>query len=403
MQIEEVRSHFPALTQKIYDKELIYLDSAATTLKPKEVIDRINHYYSYENSNVHRGAHYLSQKATDLFEEAREEVSHFINAESSAEVVFVKGTTEGINLIAASFGSFLSEGDEIIVTVLEHHANIVPWHMLAEQKKIKVNFVHLDESLDLSLNEYQTLLSEKVKLVALTGCSNTLGIKPKIKDLISMAHQHGSKVLIDAAQLVSQDKIDVRALDCDFLVFSGHKLFGPTGIGVLYGKKKLLDQMPPYQGGGAMISDVSEERTVFNQVPFKFEAGTPHIGGVLGMAAAISFFKKIDINEVKKHERKLVQYFINFFEKEQDVVIYGAKEKLNSIVSFNIKNCHHSDVAQLLDQQGIAVRAGHHCTQPLMKYLKIPGTIRVSFSIYNQESDVEKLAKAIQKAKELLL
>ncbi|MCK6596964.1 MAG: SufS family cysteine desulfurase [Bdellovibrionaceae bacterium] len=403
MQIEEVRSHFPALTQKIYDKELIYLDSAATTLKPKEVIDRINHYYSYENSNVHRGAHYLSQKATDLFEEAREEVSHFINAESSAEVVFVKGTTEGINLIAASFGSFLSEGDEIIVTVLEHHANIVPWHMLAEQKKIKVNFVHLDESLDLSLNEYQTLLSEKVKLVALTGCSNTLGIKPKIKDLISMAHQHGSKVLIDAAQLVSQDKIDVRALDCDFLVFSGHKLFGPTGIGVLYGKKKLLDQMPPYQGGGAMISDVSEERTLFNQVPFKFEAGTPHIGGVLGMAAAISFFKKIDINEVKKHERKLVQYFINFFEKEQDVVIYGAKEKLNSIVSFNIKNCHHSDVAQLLDQQGIAVRAGHHCTQPLMKYLKIPGTIRVSFSIYNQESDVEKLAKAIQKAKELLL
>lgn len=403
MDVQAIKNAFPALKQRIYDKPLVYLDSAATTLKPIPVIEKVTKYYTLENSNVHRGAHYLSQKATEEFEAAREIVAKFINAKSSNEIVFVRGTTEAINLVASSFGQSLNEGDEIIISILEHHANIVPWHMLGVQKKLKIKFIHLNSAQELAIEEYKTLLNPKVKLVALTGCSNTLGTRPDINEFIKLAKANGCKTLIDGAQLVSQKTVDVQTLGCDFFVFSGHKLFAPTGIGVLYAKKELLDAMPPYQGGGAMIYDVNEERTTFNQAPFKFEAGTPHIEGVLGLAEAIKFFNTIPIKDIETHEENLLNLFMAEIKSISDVVVYGSSKNKGSIVSFNLMGAHHSDVAQILDQQAIAVRSGHHCTQPLMKYLKIPGTVRASFSIYNDEEDVMKLIAGIRKTKDLLL
>lgn len=402
MNIQAIRDQFPALKQKIYDKPLVYLDSAATTLKPISVIEKVTKYYTLENSNVHRGAHYLSQKATEDFEAAREIVAQFIHAKSSDEIVFVRGTTEAINLVSNSYGQFLNEGDEIIVSILEHHANIVPWHMLAERKKIKVKFVHLDENLNFNMAEYKALLNSNVKLVAITGCSNTLGTRPELEEILKLAKTVQAKTLVDAAQLISQSQVNVQQLDCDFLVFSGHKLFAPTGIGVLYAKKEILETMPPYQGGGAMISDVSEDRTLYNQVPFRFEAGTPHIEGVLGLAEAIKFFNQIKYSEIEKHEKKLMDLFHQQALSIPELQLFGNKNR-TSIVSFNLKGAHHSDVAQILDQQGIAVRAGHHCTQPLMKYLKITGTARASFSIYNDEQDVLSLISGLKKTKDLLL
>ena len=403
MNNSEIKNLFPALKQKIYDKPLVYLDSAATTLKPISVIEKVRNYYSLENSNVHRGAHYLSQKATDQFEAARENVAQFLNAKSSEEIIFVRGTTEAINLVATSFGESLNEGDEIIISILEHHANIVPWHMLMTKKKIKIKFIHLDAHGNLNLEEYKKLLSPRVKLVSLTACSNTLGLFPDLEAFVTLARLNGSKTLVDGAQLVSQKKVNVQKLNCDFFVFSGHKLFAPTGIGVLFGKKEILNEMPPYQGGGAMISDVSEERTLFNQLPFKFEAGTPHIEGVLGLSEAIHFFKSIPIQEIETHEDLLLKLFMSEVKKIPEVIVYGDSINKGAIVSFNIKGAHHSDVAQILDQQAIAVRAGHHCTQPLMKYLNLQGTVRASFSIYNDEEDVMKLIAGIKKSKELLL
>lgn len=402
MDIKSIREQFPALKQKIYDKPLVYLDSAATTLKPLPVIEKVTKYYTLENSNVHRGAHYLSQKATEDFESARETVAKFIHAKSSEEIVFVRGTTEAINLVANSFGNTLSEGDEIIVSILEHHANIVPWHMLADRKKVKIKFVHLDEQLNFDMAEYKTLLNANVKLVAVTGCSNTLGTRPELHEILKLAKSAHAKTLVDGAQLISQSSVDVSRLDCDFFVFSGHKLFAPTGIGVLYARKEILEQMPPYQGGGAMISDVSEQRTLYNQIPFRFEAGTPHIEGVLGLAEAIKFFKNLDYSSIESHEKKLMDLFHQEADKISELQLFGSRNR-TSIVSFNLKGAHHSDVAQILDQQGIAVRAGHHCTQPLMKYLKITGTARASFSIYNDEQDVFSLILGIKKAKDLLL
>lgn len=402
MDIKAIRDQFPALKQKIYDKPLVYLDSAATTLKPISVIEKVTKYYTLENSNVHRGAHYLSQKATEDFEAARETVAQFIHAKSSDEIVFVRGTTEAINLVSNSYGQSLNEGDEIIVSILEHHANIVPWHMLAERKKVKVRFVHLDENLNFNMSEYKSLLNPNVKLVAITGCSNTLGIRPDLPEILKLAKSIHAKTLVDAAQLISQSQVNVQQLDCDFLVFSGHKLFAPTGIGVLYAKKEILETMPPYQGGGAMISDVSEDRTLYNQIPFRFEAGTPHIEGVLGLAEAIKFFNQIKYSEIEQHEKKLMDLFHQEAVGIPELQLFGNKNR-TSIVSFNMKGTHHSDLAQILDQQGIAVRAGHHCTQPLMKYLKISGTARASFSIYNDQQDVLSLISGLKKAKDLLL
>ncbi len=402
--IKQIKSLFPTLHQKVNGHDLVYLDSAATTMKPLSVIERITRYYRTDNSNVHRGAHYLSQRGTDEFEKARRTVAEFINARQDAEVIFTRGTTESINLVSHSFGrTFLKDGDEIIISIMEHHANVVPWHVLKTEKGIVLKYVYLDQNGQLDLEQLKTLVTPKTKLVSITGCSNTLGTFTDLKTITKLAHSVSAKVLVDAAQLVSQNKIDVQDLDCDFLVFSGHKLFGPTGIGVLYGKHEILEQLPPYQTGGSMISEVTEQATTFHRPPFRFEAGTPHIEGVVGLMTAIEFFNSIDKNWLREHEDKLLDTATRELEKMGGIVIYGGREHKAPILSFNLEGVHNSDVAALMDQQGVAVRSGHHCTQPLMKYLKTVGTIRASFSIYNDLNDVEKFVASVKKAKDLLL
>lgn len=399
----DIRAQFPALDQKIYGQRLAYLDSAATTLKPKVVVDRIQNYYLYESANVHRGAHFLSDQGTRHFEEGRLAAAQFINAKEAEEIIFVRGTTEGINLVAESYGAtFLNEGDEILLTDLEHHANIVPWQILAKKKKIQVKVVPLLPSGELDMDDFRKKIEGRVRLVAVTGASNTLGVRPPVKDIIKMAHQKGAKVLLDAAQLVTQKKVDVQDLDCDFLVFSAHKVFGPTGIGVLYGKKELLNEMPPYQGGGNMISRVSFAGTTFNDVPFRFEAGTPHIEGVIGMKVALDFFKNLDLGKIENWEKSLLNEAELQLSRIGAIQIYGRAQDKGPILSFNLEGQHHSDVSSIIDHHGVAVRAGHHCTQPLMARLGVTGTLRASFSIYNTPQDVEQLVKAVRKAQEML-
>lgn len=395
---------FPTLNQKVNGKDLVYLDSGATTMKPQSVIDRITRYYTLDNSNVHRGAHYLSQRGTDEFEKARLTVAKFINAKTEAEVVFTRGTTESINLIAQTFGKTqLSAGDEIVISIMEHHANVVPWHVLKNEMGVILKYVYLDAHGELDLNQLKSLVNSKTKLISVTGCSNTLGTFTDIKAILKIARSVSAKVLVDAAQLVAQKPIDVQALDCDFLVFSGHKLFGPTGIGIMYARKEILDQMPPYQTGGSMISEVTEQATTFHRAPFRFEAGTPHIEGVVGLMTAIEFFNSIDKTWLRIHEDQLLSAATSELEKLGGVIVYGSKTNKSPIVSFNLDGAHNSDVAALMDQQGVAVRAGHHCTQPLMKYLNITGTVRASFSIYNDLEDVEKFVASVKKAKDMLL
>ncbi len=399
----DIRSEFPALEQKIYGKRLAYLDSAATSLKPRQVADRVRDYYLMESANVHRGAHFLSDQGTRHYEEGRETVAKFLNAKESDEIVFVKGATEGINLVAHSYaGNFLEEGDEILLTDLEHHANIVPWQIVAEQKKIHIKVAESSDAGELKLKDYQNKLNGRVKMVAITGSSNTLGVRPPIKEMIVMARQKGAKVLIDAAQLVTQKKVDVQDLDCDFLVFSAHKIFGPTGVGVLYGKKELLEKMPPYQGGGNMIVKVCYPGTTFNDVPFRFEAGTPHIEGVIGMKTALDFFMSLDLEKIKTWESDLLQMAQAELLKIAGMKLYGVVKEKGPIVSFNLDKRHHSDVASIVDHEGVAVRAGHHCTQPLMARLGVQGTLRASFSIYSSPEDVHQLVKAVRKAQEML-
>jgi cysteine desulfurase/selenocysteine lyase len=402
--IGHIRSLFPTLNQKVHGADLVYLDNGATTMKPQAVIDRIGRYYTFENSNVHRGAHYLSQRGTDEFEKARQTVATFLNAKTDAEIVFTRGTTEAINLVAQTFGkTYLVEGDEIIISILEHHANIVPWQMLKTEKGIVLKYVYLNAQGELDLNQMRSLVTEKTKLISVTGCSNTLGTFIDIPAIVSLARSVSAKILIDAAQLVAQKSIDVQSLDCDFLVFSGHKLFGPTGIGVLYAKKEILDQLPPYQTGGSMISEVTEQVTTFHRAPFRFEAGTPHIEGVLGLMTAIEFFNSIDKDWLRVHEDQLLNAATTELQNLGGITIYGSKKNKSPIVSFNLEGAHNSDVAALMDQQGVAVRAGHHCTQPLMKFLNTTGTVRASFSIYNNLNDVEKFVASVKKAKDLLL
>jgi cysteine desulfurase/selenocysteine lyase len=400
----EVRAHFPALEQTVYGKRLAYLDSAATSLKPRVLADRIQKYYLYENANVHRGAHYLSDQATRHFEESRETVATFLNANEVDEIVFVKGATEGINLVASSYaGEFLKEGDEILITDLEHHANIVPWQLIAKKKKLILKVAKGLENGELDFDDFKQKLNGRVKMVGITGCSNTLGGRPPIKELIRWSHEKGAQVLVDAAQLVMQKKVDVQDLDCDFLVFSGHKIFGPTGIGVLYGKKSLLNSMPPYQGGGSMISEVCFPDTTFNDVPFRFEAGTPHIAGVIGLKTALDFFNQIDIEKIGQWEEQLLQTTQAELGKVPGILLYGQCRNKGPIVSFNLKNLHHSDVSSIMDREGVAVRAGHHCTQPLMARMGITGTLRASLSIYNNAEDIEQLVASVKKAQEMLL
>lgn len=402
--ITSVRNQFKALGQKINGQPLVYLDSAATTLKPDVVVRRIEKFYALEASNVHRGAHHLSDQATRYFESARQQIQKFIGAEFEEEIIFTKGTTEGINIVATSFGeTFLNPGDEIVITELEHHANLVPWQNLCLKKGLKLKYISVlaDGSIDES--SIERMITAKTKLVAFSGCSNTLGTFLPLEKIIAAAKQVGAKTLLDAAQLVSQKNINVKVLDVDFLVFSAHKLFGPFGFGVLYGKRELLNQMPPYQFGGSMISEVNFESTSYNILPFKFEAGTPNVGGAIGTDAAIQFFNSFDINDIFLHEQKLLKMTTERLNTIPEVQIFGQNQNKAAIISFNLKGAHHSDVGQILDQMGIAVRVGHHCTQPLLKKFGLTGAVRASFSIYNTIDDIDKLVLGIEKAKRMLL
>ena len=396
--IERIRSLFPILERKVHGKPLVYFDNAATTQKPQSVIDRISEYYSSENANIHRGVHHLSQIATQDYEDARIRIKNYIGATKENEIIFTKGTTDGINLIASSFGELLNKGDEVLISAMEHHSNIVPWQLLAERKEIvlKVIPIHPDGTLD--MESYTALLSEKTKLVSITHISNTLGTINPIETIINQAHQFGAKILIDGAQSIQHGEINVTKLNCDFFVFSGHKIFGPTGVGILYGKESILDRMPPYQGGGDMIKRVSFDKTSYNELPFKFEAGTPNIVGGLALGAAVKFMESIDTEKAFPYEKKLLSYAENELADIQDLKVYGTSALKTSLVSFNVGKIHPFDIGTLLDKQGIAVRTGHHCTQPLMDFYGIPGTIRASFSIYNTKEEVDTFTHALKRA-----
>ncbi|MBB78851.1 MAG: cysteine desulfurase CsdA [Crocinitomicaceae bacterium] len=400
--VEAIRNDFPILHTKVYEKPLIYFDNASTSQKPKVVINGIKRYYSSYNSNIHRGVHFLSQESTDQFEKTRTKIKEYINASFSEEIIFTKGTTDAINTIAYSFGELISKEDEIIISEMEHHSNIVPWQMLCKRIGCKLKIIPINNNGELILSEFNNLLNKKTKLVSVSHISNTLGTINPIKYIIDSAHKIGAKVLIDGAQSLQHMKIDVKKLDCDFYVFSGHKIFGPTGIGVLYGKKNLLNQMPPYQGGGDMIEKVSFKKTTYNTLPHKFEAGTPNISGTIGLGFAVDYLNKINLNKSEYYENELTTYATKELKKIKDIRIIGEAKKKSSVISFVINNIHPSDIGTLLDKQGIAVRTGHHCTQPLMDYFKIPGTIRVSFAFYNTKKEIDSFILALKKSIKIL-
>lgn len=400
--VREIREEFPALRQLIYNKNLIYFDNGATSQKPQVVLDAINRYYSKDNANIHRGVHFMSQKATNEYEESRKIIQKYINAKKSEEIIFTKGTTDGINLVAYSFGELLSAGDEIIITAMEHHSNIVPWQMLCQRKNLTLRVVPINKKGELIMDEFDKLLNSKTKLVAVTQISNTLGTINPVKEIAQKAHAVGAKILVDGAQSIQHMPIDVKDMDCDFFVFSGHKVFGPTGIGVLYGKEDLLDRMPPYQGGGDMIARVTFERTTYNELPFKFEAGTPHIAGGICLGEAIKFLSGLDIDAIQKHEKELAEYAQDMLDTFEGMQIIGEAKKKTSVVSFVMEDIHPFDIGTLLDKQGIAVRTGHHCTQPLMDFFGIPGTVRASFAFYNTKQEVDTFIEAVEKSINML-
>jgi cysteine desulfurase / selenocysteine lyase len=401
--IQTIRKDFPILHQEVHGKPLVYLDNAATTQKPKLVIDALTQYYSSYNANIHRGIHTLAEKATSAFELTRETVKLFINAPSADQIIFTKGTTEGINLVASTYGrQNIKKGDEIIVSGLEHHSNMVPWQMLASEKGATVKIIPVNDKGELIMEEFEKLLSEKTKLVAVNQVSNTLGTINPVKEIISLAHKKGALVLIDGAQAVSHLDIDVQDLDADFYTFSGHKLYGPTGIGILYGKKEILDAMPPYQGGGEMIKEVSYENCSFNDLPYKFEAGTPNIADAVALKYCIEYLDSLTKESIRAHEYQLLSYATEKLSEIKGLKIVGtAKEKV-SIISFLIDGIHHQDIGIILDQEGIAVRTGHHCTQPLMGRFNITGTSRASFALYNTKEEVDKLVAGINKVIKML-
>ncbi|MFK8044968.1 MAG: aminotransferase class V-fold PLP-dependent enzyme [Crocinitomicaceae bacterium] len=400
--VAEIRDQFPILKQKIGKYPLVYLDNGATTQKPQTVIDSIVDFYSSQNANIHRGVHHLSQISTIAYEEARSTIQKAINAKSSYECIFTKGTTDGINLVAHSFGKTLKEGDEIIISALEHHSNIVPWQFLVEEIGIVLKVIPMNTDGSLDFDAFKDSLNDLTKLVSITHVSNALGTVIPIRNYIEEAHKVGAKVLIDAAQSLQHFKLDVQMLDCDFMVFSGHKIFGPTGVGILYGKEDVLNDMPPYQGGGDMIKRVTFEKTTFNDLPHKFEAGTPNIVGGIALGTAFEWLGKIDLDEVKIHENELLDYATSQLKTIDGVTIYGTTADKSSVLSFLIEGLHPYDVGTLLNQQGVAVRTGHHCTQPIMDFYKIPGTIRASFSMYNNKADVDAFINALKKAVNML-
>ncbi len=403
-QLNSIREQFPALHQEVNCKPLIYLDNGATTQKPKAVINALSRYYEHDNSNVHRGAHTLSDRATEYFENARKTVQRFLNAAKAEEIVWTRGTTEAINLVAATWGrSNIKAGDRILVSGMEHHSNIVPWQMLCEQSGAELLPIPVLENGELDMAAFKTLLTPEVKLVSVVHVSNALGTINPVADIIALAHANGSKVLIDGAQAVAHWDIDVQALDADFYAFSGHKLFGPTGIGVLYGKEALLNAMPPYQGGGEMIEHVSFSKTTYNVLPYKFEAGTPNIAGAIGMAAAIDYLNTLDRKALAAHEDALLARANELAAEMGGIRIIGNAANKASVFSFILEGAHPADVGTLLDQQGIAVRTGHHCAMPVMEQFKVPGTVRASFSFYNTLEEVDALFKGLEKAKLFLL
>lgn len=367
--IAKIRAEFPILKRQIHNKPLIYFDNGATVQKPKVVIDRIQKYYAEENANIHRGVHHLSQEATSAYENARKTIQHYLGAKHEHEIIFTKGTTDGINLVAFAFGELLNAGDEIIISAMEHHSNIVPWQMLCERKNCTLRIIPMDTNGELDLAQYDQLLSEKTKLVAVTHISNALGTINDVEHIIKKAHQFGAKVLIDGAQAIQHIPVNVQALDCDFYAFSGHKIFGPTGVGVLYGKAEILNQMPPYQGGGDMIKEVTLHKTTYNELPHKFEAGTPNIVGGIALGTAFEFLQTLDMAGLEKHEHDLLAYATEALQNIEGITIYGQAKNKTSVISFLLEGTHPYDVGTLLDKMGIAVRTGHHCTQPIMDFL----------------------------------
>jgi cysteine desulfurase/selenocysteine lyase len=400
--INKIRADFPILSRKVYEKPLIYFDNAATTQKPRQVIDRVNQVYSLENSNIHRGVHYLSNQLTEAHEKARETIQKFINASYSYEIIFTGGTTDSINLVAFTFGEkFVKEGDEIIISEMEHHANIVPWQMLCERKKAKLRIIPMNDKGELVIEEYKKLLSDKTRLVSVNQVSNTLGTINDIKQIIKIAHQQDIPVLIDGAQSIQHTKVDVQELDCDFFAFSGHKIYGPTGIGVLYGKEKWLNEMPPFRTGGEMIQNVSFEKTTFNELPFKFEAGTPNYTGAVGLEEAIKYISDIGLEHIEAHEKELLRYANQKFEKIEGFKTYGTASDKISVISFLLEDIHHYDIGMVLDKMGIAIRTGHHCTEPAIKHFNIDGTARASFALYNTKEEIDKMYDALLKVQEM--
>jgi cysteine desulfurase/selenocysteine lyase len=395
---------FPILKREVNGKPLVYLDNGATTQKPSSVINAIVHYYTDMNSNVHRGVHYLSQISTDAFEVTRKKVQAFINAAEDKEIIITKGTTDGINLIATCYGrAFIHEGDEIIISAMEHHSNIVPWQMLCDEKGCKIRVIPMNDKGELDMDAYSSLFNEKTKLVAVTYVSNSLGTINPVREMISIAHQHGAVVLVDAAQAVQHIQIDVQKLDVDFLVFSGHKMYGPTGVGVLYGKEDLLNAMPPYQGGGDMIKEVTFEKTTYNELPFKFEAGTPNIEAGICLNEAIDYINSIGLENIEAYEHDLLQYATEKLAEIPGMRFIGTAEKKCSVISFVIDGTHPYDVGVILDKLGIAVRTGHHCAQPVMDRFGIPGTIRASLAVYNTKEEIDILVAGIQRAVNMLV
>jgi cysteine desulfurase/selenocysteine lyase len=403
LDIAAIRAQFPILETTARGKPLVYLDNAATTQKPRAVIDSLVEYYETTNANIHRGVHYLSEKATAEYEIAREKVQHLLNARESREIIYTRGTTEGINLVVSTFGrANVREGDEVIVTAMEHHSNIVPWQILCEEKGATLRVIPINDDGELLMDEYDKLLNERTKIVAVVYVSNALGTINPVREIIEKAHAVGAKVLIDGAQSSPHLKVDVQALDCDFYTLSGHKIYGPTGIGVLYGKAELLEAMPPYQGGGDMISSVTWEQTAWNVLPYKFEAGTPHIAGAIGLGAAIDWVAAIGLDNIAAHESTLLARATDLASEVDGIRITGRAKNKASVLSFVLEGAHPSDVGMILDSQGVAIRTGHHCAQPLMDRLGVVATARASFAVYNTLDEVEVFAAALHKAREFL-
>ncbi len=401
--VNDIRKQFPVLDQLVYGKPLVYFDNAATTQKPLCVIERERDYYLHENCNIHRGVHYLSQMATEAYENARKTVAQFVNARQPQEIVFTRGTTESLNLLATSLGQLLvNQGDKVVVSAMEHHSNMVPWQQMIQAKKGELLVIRMDKKGVLDLNHYEELLKQKPKIVSITHISNTLGTVNPVKEMVAMAHKYDIPVIIDGAQSMAHQVIDVQDLDCDFYVFSGHKMYAPMGIGGLYGKMEWLEKMPPYQFGGEMVDTVSFEKTTFNKVPFKFEAGTPNVGAALGLETAVKFIQSFDRQEVEAYEDELLRYAIEGLSSVEGMRFIGEAPKRNGLVSFVIDGIHPYDLGTIIDKMGVAVRTGHHCAEPVMTFFGIPGTVRASFAMYNTKEEIDIFVKAVEKAANML-